>query len=94
MSIESPRDDDRTQDAGERGNAAAAALPDVVRVTAKLPGRAVEQLRRNAAQQGDTLTQGLKAAISTKLFLDETLREGGTVLVRKKDGTLMELILP
>lgn len=70
------------------------ATPSVVRVTAKLPGPAVEQLRRNAALRGDTLTNGLKGAIATKLYLDQAVKEGGTALIRKRDGTLVELVLP
>jgi hypothetical protein len=80
--------------AGDPTDGTTEGAPDVVRVTAKLPGRAVEQLRRNAALRGDTLTHGLKAAIATRLYLDEALRDGGTVLIRKKDGTLVELVLP
>jgi hypothetical protein len=68
--------------------------PDVVRVTANLPGPAVEQLKTNAAMKGDNLTQGLKAAISTKLFLDDAIRSGGRVLVKQSDGTLVEVVLP
>ncbi len=68
--------------------------PDVVRVTANLPGSAVEQLKTNAALKGDNLTQGLKAAISTKLFLDEAVQSGGKVLVKQSDGNLVEVVLP
>ncbi len=68
--------------------------PEVVRVTANLPGPAVEQLKSNAAARGDNLTQGLKAAISTKLFLDDAVKEGGKVLVRQSDGSLVEVVLP
>lgn len=68
--------------------------PEVVRVTANLPGEAVEQLKTNAATKGDNLTQGLKAAISTKLFLDNAIKEGGKVLVKQSDGTLVEVVLP
>ncbi len=68
--------------------------PEVVRVTANLPGPAVEQLKTNAAMKGDNLTQGLKAAISTKLFLDDAIRSGGRVLVKQSDGTVVEVVLP
>lgn len=68
--------------------------PEVVRVTANLPGPAVEQLKTNAAMKGDNLTQGLKAAISTKLFFDDAIRSGGKVLVKQSDGTLVEVVLP
>jgi hypothetical protein len=68
--------------------------PDVVRVTANLPGPAVQQLKTNAAMKGDNLTQGLKAAISTKLFLDDAVQSGGKVLVKQSDGTLVEVVLP
>lgn len=68
--------------------------PNVVRVTTNLPGPAVEKLRTNAALKGDNLTQGLKAAISTKLFLDDAVQDGGKVFVKQKDGSLVEVVLP
>jgi hypothetical protein len=68
--------------------------PNLVRVSAILPNEPVQQLRQHAAAKGDNLTQGLKAAINTKLYLDEAVEEGGTVLVRRKDGSLVEVRLP
>lgn len=66
---------------------------EIVKVTTNLPKPAVEELRQNAASKGDTLTQGLKAAISTKLYLDEEIRKGGKIFV-KRGNELVELVLP
>lgn len=68
--------------------------PELVRVSAILPNDQVQTLRQHSAAKGDNLTQGLKAAINTKLFLDEAVEDGGTVLVKRKDGTIVEVRLP
>jgi|GEM_PF-2599161 hypothetical protein len=67
---------------------------EIVKVTTNLPKDAVEELRGNAAQRGDNLTQGIKAAISTKLFLDKEIKNGGRVFVRRGGNELVELHLP
>jgi hypothetical protein len=69
-------------------------VPDLVRVSAVLPKESVEELRDTAAAKGDNLTQGLKSAISTKNFLEKEIEHGGTVLVKRKDGSLVEVRLP
>ncbi len=64
------------------------------RVSAVLPTDAVEELRESSAKKGDNLTQGLKAAINTKVFLDDEIRDGGTILIKRKDGSTVEVKLP
>ena len=68
--------------------------PEIVRVTSNLPKRIVQELKERSATKGDTLTQGMKAAITTKLFLDEKISEGAEVLVRERDGSLTRLQVP
>ncbi|MCP9489260.1 MAG: hypothetical protein MSC31_05230 [Solirubrobacteraceae bacterium MAG38_C4-C5] len=68
--------------------------PDLVRVSAILPEPSVRELRDRAATKGDNLTQGLKSAISTQLFLENEVEAGGTVLVKRNDGTVVEVRLP
>jgi len=67
---------------------------ELSRVSAVLPTDAVEALRGGAARKGDNLTQGLRAAINTKVFLDDEVSKGGTVLVKRKDGSTVEVKLP
>lgn len=69
-------------------------VPDLVRVSAILPKSSVHELRERAATKGDNLTQGLKSAISTQLFLEHEIEQGGTVLVKRKDGNVVEVRLP
>jgi hypothetical protein len=69
-------------------------LPSLSRVSAVLPTEAVEELREISARKGDSLTQGLKAAINTKVFLDDEVSNGGTILVKRKDGSTVEVKLP
>jgi len=68
--------------------------PEIVKVTTNLPKEAVDELRADAALKGDTLTQGLKAAISTKLYLDNEVRRGAKVFVQQPDGQMVQLVLP
>lgn len=68
--------------------------PELVRVSAILPESSVRDLRERAATKGDNLTQGLKSAISTQLFLEHEIEKGGTVLVKRSDGTVVEVRLP
>ena len=69
-------------------------MPEIVKVTTNLPKVAVDELREDAALKGDTLTQGLKAAISTKLYLDGEVRKGAKVFVQQPDGQMVQLVLP
>lgn len=69
-------------------------VPDLVRVSAILPQGSVNELRQRAAAKGDNLTQGLKSAISTQLFLENEIEKGGTVLVKRNDGDVVEVRLP
>ena len=68
--------------------------PKFVRVTTNLPKDLVDTLRDNATDKGDTLTQGLKGAISTKLLLDKEVRDKSKILIKRKDGSIAELQLP
>ncbi len=69
-------------------------VPDLVRVSAILPESSVSALRKRAAGKGDNLTQGLKSAISTQLFLEDEIEKGGTVLIKRSDGNVVEVRLP
>lgn len=69
-------------------------MAEIVKVTTNLPKQIVDDLREDAAQQGDTLTQGLKSAISTKLFLDREIRRGARLMLQEADGTIVQLRLP
>ena len=69
-------------------------MAEIVKVTTNLPKEAVDELREDAAEKGDTLTQGLKAAITTKLYLDREVKKGGKVFVQAADGHMVEVKLP
>ena len=69
-------------------------MTEFVRVSAVLPAATVTELREHAAAKGDNLTQGLKGAITTKLFLDKEVANEGKVLVERKDGSIVEIHLP
>ncbi|HUZ09989.1 MAG TPA: hypothetical protein VMU76_07465 [Acidimicrobiales bacterium] len=69
-------------------------MPEIVKVTTNLPKDMIDQLREDAAERHDNLTQGLKAAISTKLFLDNEVRNGAKIFVQEPDGRMVQLKLP
>lgn len=69
-------------------------MAEIVKVTTNLPKQLVDDLREDASRNGDTLTQGLKAAITTKLFLDREIRGGAKLLIQEPDGSLVQVRIP
>lgn len=65
------------------------------RVTTNLPADLVDEVKFLAAKRrGDNLTQGIKSALSTKVYLDKAVLDGGTILIKKKDGSMIEVHIP
>ena len=69
-------------------------MPEIVKVTTNLPKDAVDELRDEATAKGDTLTQGLKDAISTKLFFDREIRSGAKIFVQEPGGQMVQVKIP
>ena len=69
-------------------------MADAYRVTTNLPADLVEDVKRLADRRGDNLTQGIKSALSTKVYLDNAVADGGTILIKKKDGSMVEVHIP
>ncbi len=69
-------------------------MAEAYRVTTNLPADLVEKVKSAAADKGDNLTQGIKSALATKVYLDQAVAEGGKVLIERKNGSIVEVHLP
>jgi hypothetical protein len=57
-----------------------------------LPTATVEALKQLAQSRGSTMTEVLKAAISTENFLTKKGDAGARLLLAEKDGSMKELV--
>jgi hypothetical protein len=63
-----------------------------VKISANLPQSSIDQLKSIAQQQGITMTEALRQAISTKSFLNEQSAKGAKILVEDKDKSLKQVV--
>ena len=63
----------------------------VRRVTASLRPRDENNLESVAEDAGLSENDAIRKALATEAFVQETLKEGGSILVRSKDGTVREV---
>lgn len=63
-----------------------------VKISANLPQSSIDQLKSIAEQQGITMTEALRQAISTKSFLNEQSAKGAKILVEDKDKSLKQVV--
>jgi hypothetical protein len=63
-----------------------------VKISANLPKSSIDQLKSIAQQQGITMTEALRQAISTKGFLNEQSAKGAKILVEDKDKSLKQVV--
>jgi hypothetical protein len=68
--------------------------PRSVKLTVNLPQAEMRVIRTRAGENHETVTQLLRRAIGTTLFLDEEVARGGRVLVERRDRTLVEVVFP
>jgi hypothetical protein len=64
----------------------------LVKISANLAEDVVEDMRRRAEEQGITLTELLRQALSTQKFLQEEQDRGTQVVLRRKGETDRELV--
>jgi predicted transcriptional regulator len=55
---------------------------------------AVEALERIAGARGESVAAVIRKAISTEVFFEKAVAEGGTILIDGKHGTLRRLVFP
>lgn len=65
----------------------------VFKTSVSLPEDSLNSLREIAEKSGTTMAQVLRKAIATEKFLQDTVAEGGKVLIQDKDNTLKQLLV-
>ena len=64
-----------------------------VKLSVNLSREVVEALKDIAQEQGTTVTEALRKAISTEKFLRDAAKEGAKVLIEDKDKSVKQLVL-
>ncbi len=62
------------------------------RMTVSLSPETVEKLEAIAEEKGITFTEALQLAIATEDYLRKELKNGGKMLIQKKDNTIRQLV--
>jgi hypothetical protein len=65
----------------------------VVKMSVNFSHQVVSALRALAKKRGVTMTEVLRQAIGTEVFLDEQRNRGGRVLVEDRRGRVRELVI-
>lgn len=65
----------------------------VFKTSVNLPEETVEALKEMAADSGSSMAEVLRRAIATEKYLQDTVKEGGTVLIKDRDKSLKELLI-
>ena len=68
-------------------------MAEHVKISANLPKSVVDALRSIADQQGISMTEALRRAISTEKFLIDAAANDSKVLIEDKDKTVRQLVL-
>jgi hypothetical protein len=64
----------------------------VVKVSFNLPKGELDALRDLAARRHMNMTQALRQAIQTELFIEVQVRDGGKVLIEDRNGRQREVV--
>ena len=66
----------------------------IIKTSVNLPTESIQALQELASLTGSSMTEVLARAISTEKFLNDIVRDGGTILVQDKNKRVRELVLP
>jgi hypothetical protein len=66
---------------------------EFIKISANLPASVVSTLRQVAKLRGTTMTEVLRHAISLEKFLIDSQREGGKLLIEKKDKSMIQVLV-
>ncbi len=69
----------------------AAAMPK--RVNVHFSDEVYQELTRIAQERGTTLSDVLRDAVTLERYVNDTRREGGRLLVEKRNGEMRELLV-
>jgi len=61
-------------------------------VRLKLKRKALIELQKLAERRGHTLEETLNHAINSEVYLDQRLRDGGTILCQDSEGELWRVV--
>ena len=65
---------------------------DLQKVSLNLPSDTLDNVRRIAKHQNITMTDAIRRAIATESYVEDETNNGGTILVKKPDGTYKEVV--
>lgn len=65
----------------------------VFKTSVSLPEDSLNSLKEISQKTGTSMAEVLRKAIATEKFLQDTVAEGGKVLIQDKDKTLKQLLV-
>jgi hypothetical protein len=70
------------------------AEPKIIKTSMNLPEQSIETLRDLAQRTGSSMAEVVRRAVATEKFLRDATGEGSKILIKDKDSSIRELILP
>lgn len=68
-------------------------VADVEKLTFRLGGDAMAEVRRQAAKKGISINEFVRQAIGTEVYLQEKIAQGARILVEDRNHTTREIVL-
>ena len=65
---------------------------DLQKVSIDLPSDTLDAIRKIAEHRNLTMTDAIRRAITTESYIEDEIENGGTILVKKPDGTYKEVV--
>jgi hypothetical protein len=65
---------------------------DLQKVSINLPSDTLDAIRKIAEYRNLTMTDAICRAIATESYIEDQTNNGGTILVKKPDGTYKEVV--
>ena len=65
---------------------------DLQTVSINLPSNVLDAIRKIAEHRNLTMTDAICRAVATESYVQDEMENGGTILVKKPDGTYKEVV--
>ena len=65
---------------------------DLQKVSIDLPSDTLDAIRKIAEHRSLTMTDAICRAVATESYIEDQINNGGTILVKKPDGTYKEVV--
>jgi hypothetical protein len=65
---------------------------DLQKVSIDLPSDTLDAIRKIAEHRNLTMTDAIRRAVVTESYIEDEINNGGTILVKKPDGTYKEVV--